>query len=211
VIEKRFLEHECKQMKREAELKSPSGQTAWHYYQLWMRAQNRMPPPAATFLTSKYFRTFIEFVKFSKSVDLPVPERFIKVMVMKGFSPTMWRNDEVYSIYIEWLDRKMSPLDQAKLSITTLMSYSEKHEIPIDEVFDRMPVQDAIHLIRVRKLSPWLLMFSRTFRVLFTIRTTPEQKIIMENLIRPSYWADKRDDHADAVAIIKTLVAEMGI
>lgn len=205
------MQHECKQMKREAELKSPTGQTALHYYQLWMRNMKRMPPPAATFLASKYFRTFIEFVKFTKTVDLPMPEKFIWLMVQKSYTPTMWRNDDVYSMYIEFLDRKTSPVDQAKLSIKTLMDYTEKKGIDISEAFNAMTPPEVIHLLRVRRLSPWLLLFSKSFKNLFQNRTTPEQKIIIENLVRPEYWAEKKDDHPDSVAIIKTFVAEMGI
>ena len=211
VREDRYLQHECKQMKREAELKSPTGQAALHYYQLWMRNMKRMPPPPGTFLTSKYFRTFIEFVKFSKAVDLPMPEKFIWLMVQKSYSPTMWRNDEVYSMYIEFLDRKVPPMEQARLSIKTLIDYAEKKDVDLSEAFNVMTAQEVIHLLRVRRLSPWLLLFSKTFKNLFQNRTTPEQKIIIQNLVRPEYWAEKKDDHPDSVAVIKTYVAEMGI
>lgn len=211
VLEHMYMKHECKQMKREKELKTVDGQTAWHYYQLWMRHQRRMPPGASAFTSSRYFRTFMEFVHFTKQVNLPAPEKFIWLMVQRNFTPTMWRNDDVYSIYIEWLDRKMSPLDQVKLSINTLLQVSDRKEITPDQVFVQMTAPEAIHMIRSRQLSPWLLMFSRTFRDLFLHRTSPEQRMIIENLIRPEYWAEQKDQHAADVAVIKTLVTEMGI
>lgn len=211
VLEDRFLAHNCKQMQREAELKSPTGQTAWHYYQLWLRAQKRMPPPAASFLSSKYFRTFINFVEFSRRVELPNVQKFIWLMVNKGFSPTMWTNNEVYTIYLEFCDRKVPPIEQATLSIDTLLKYTAEHGIELHEVFDKINIQDIIHLLHVRKLSPWLLLVSKSFRNAYINRTTDEQKIILESMIRPSYWPEKMAQHPEDVAKIKLMVNEMGI
>lgn len=211
VLEGRYLTHQCKQMKRDEEFRTPLGQAAWHYYQLWMRAMKRLPPPGPAFLSSKYFRTFINFVKFARRVELPRVEKFIWLMVQKDYSPTMWMNDDVYSIYLEFLDRKTSGIDSATLSIETIIAYSDKHEISLPEVFNHMPIQAIIHLLHVRKLSPWLLLFSKTFKEAFIHRTNPEQKIILENLIRPSYWPDKFAQSPDEVSKIKMLVAEMGI
>jgi hypothetical protein len=198
-------------MKREAELKSPVGQIALHYYQLWMRAQKRLPPPAGSFLASKYFRTFINFVKFCQRVELPRVEKFIWLMVTKNYPPTMWMNDDVYAIYLEFCDRKTPPLDQATLSIDTLMKYADTNEFELHGVFDKMPIQTMIHLIQVRKLSPWLLLFSKSFKNAFINRTNPEQKVILEHMIRPEYWPDKMAQYPAEVAKIKTLVTAMGI
>lgn len=205
------MQHKCKQMKRDEELRSPEGQAALNYYQLWMRSMKRMPPPASSFLTSKYFRTFINFTQFAKRVDLPRPDKFIWLMVQKGFSPTMWTNDDVYAIYVEFLDMGAKPMEQASLSIETIMSYADKHEIDLSEVFVHMEIHDIIHYLHVRKLSPWLLLFSKTFKQSLVQRANSEQQIILENLIRPEYWPAKFERHPDEVATIKRLVAEMGI
>jgi hypothetical protein len=176
-----------------------------------MRAMKRLPPPAGSFLTSKYFRTFINFTQFAKRVDLPRPDKFIWLMVQKGFTPTMWMNDDVYSIYIEFLDIGAEPIEQAKLSIQTLLAYSDKHEIDVSQVFVQMPMHDIIRMIHTRKLSPWLLLFSKTFRHALMNRANDEQKIILENLIRPDYWMTQFEKRPQEVATVKRLVAEMGI
>lgn len=211
VLEHRYLQHQCKQMKREEELKTPIGQAAWHYYQLWMRQLKRMPPPAASFLASKYFRTFINFTKFTKQVDLPKPDKFIWLMVHKQFQPTMWCTDDAYTLYLEFLDRKTSPLDQAKLSIETLLTLSERLDIDVSDVFSHLKPHDIIHALRTRRLSPWLLLFSKKFKKLFNEDASTEQKIIIESIIRPEYWGDKMADHADAVTTIKMLIGELDI
>lgn len=195
-------------MKRDEELKTPEGQTAWHYYQLWMRAQRRMPPPAASFLTSKYYRTFINFTKFVKSVELPRPEKFIQLMVTKTYQPTLWTNDEVYTMYMEHLDKRVPPLEQVKMSLETLIKVADSKEIDICDVFDHLKPNELIHMIRVRKLSPWLLLFSKKFKRIFREETTPEQKIILETLIRGDYWGDQMDQYPDEIVKIKEWISE---
>lgn len=211
VMEHRFLEHKCKQMIREEEMKSPDGQAAWYYYGLWMRAQKRMPPPATSFMSSKYFRTFVEFVKFIKSVNLPAPDKFIWFMVQKDFTPPMWRSDEVYALYMEYIDRQMPPLEQVGLSIDVLTKRADRADVDISEVFNTFTVNELIHAVRTRQLTPWLLLFSKKFKGILVHTASAEQRIIMENLIRPEYWMGQMEQHAATVPTIKMLVSEMGI
>lgn len=212
VREDRFLAHKCKQMKKEEEFHSPTGQAAWNYYQHWMRQMKRLPPSGGqSFLSSKYFRTFINFVNWIKAVDLPRPEKFIWLMVQKDYPPTIWQTDEAYSLYLEFLDRKVPPLEQVNLSIETLFKYAEKTDVDISDIFTKMHPADLIQMLRTRRLSPWLLLCTTKFGAFFKNQTTPEQRIILETLIRADYWFDKMEQHDEDVVAIKKLVLAMGI
>lgn len=211
VLESRYLAHRCKQMSREQEFQSPMGQAAWGYYQTWLRTMKRMPPPPKSFLTSKYYRTFINFAQFVNKVDLPRPEKFIWFMVEKSFQPTMWMSDDVYVLYLEFLDYKVSPLEQAKLSVETLLNIADKNDIDVSKVFDVMHPQDLIHLIRTRKLSPWLLLNSKKFKQYYAGKITSEQRIMLETMVRPEYWGKKFAEHTKEIEIIKRYVAEMNV
>ena len=206
-----YLAHKCKEMLRDEELRTPAGQTALNYYQLWMRTMKRNAPTAAAFVTSRYYRTFNNFVAFSKSVDLPKPEKFIWLMVQKDYPPTIWATDDAYVMYLEFLDRKTSPMDQASMSIESLIKVADRCNVRIDEVFTVINAQDIIHMLRTRRLSAWLLLFSKKFQHMFVNETTTEQRLIIENLVRPEYWEDKIIEHAADVDTIKMLVSEMGI
>lgn len=210
VREHAYMDHECKQMKREAELKSPIGQAAWHYYQLWMRHKKRMPPPAAAFMTSKYFRTFINFAQFVKKVQLPLPDKFIWLMSKRDYPPTMWLNDEVYTQYLDFVDAKMPPIDQAKTSISTILDYADSHNIDVSDIFENINPNELIHLIRLRKLSPWLLLVSKKFAKMY-MSLNEEQQAILETLIKPDIWAEKKEKHKHDVNMIKLYVGELGI
>ena len=215
VREHRYLAHNCKQMKRIEELKSPNGQAAWNYYQLWMRELKRMPPPANAFLTSKYFRTFVNFTNFTKKVSLPRPDRFIWLMVEKKYQPNIWTSDDVYSIYLEYLDRKQEPIDSAKISIKTLLNYATQHNIDVSTVFDTIHPNELQQFLRVRQLSPWLLVYSKKFGDFYNNKTTQEQRIILDALIQFDYWAQKKEQYKETHPVetetIKKYIGELNL
>lgn len=211
VQERRYLVHECKQMARVKELQSPMGQSAWNYYQLWMRHQKRMAPSSGTFITSKYYRTFVNFAKFTKRVNLPRPEKFIWLMVHKKYSPTIWMNDEIYVEYIEYLDRQLDPKEQAKLSIETLFSYAEQQHVDVSCIFEVLNPNDLLQLIRVRAVSPWLLLQSDKFKLFYRDKLSPEQKVIIGSLIQPSYWEHKMAKCPEEIEVIKEWVGGLNI
>ena len=211
VHESRFLSHKCKHMKRLEEFQTPDGQAAWLYYQQWLRAQKRMPPPSKSFLTSKYYRTFINFAKHVKAVGLPKPDKFIWLMQEKTLQPSIWTSNDVYSIYLEHLDRNTSPVDQAKLSIDTLLNIADKAEMDVSNVFEKLAPNDVIHLLRTRQISPWLLLRSKKFKILFRDQASPEQQVILETLIRPDYWMVKFEKHPKELAEINKYVAALDL
>ena len=209
VRESRFINHTCKRMKRSEEIKSPRGQAAWNYYDMWMQAKKRQRTQAENFIDSNYYMTFNNFVNFAKAVSLPCVDKFIKLMVHRDYPPTMWSSDAVYAEYIEYLDSQLHPLEQAKLSIKTLWKMAETLNIDISEVFDVITSNELVHLLRARVISPWLLLFSPRFSKFFNTNTSPEQKVIIETLIRPEHWAEMFDQHVTEIEEIKQYIREL--
>lgn len=206
-----YLSHKCKEMKRYEEFQSPTGQAALGYYQRWMRVMKRNPPAASAFLDSKYFRTFMNFAQFVAKVSLPLPDKFIWLMHEKGYPPTMWTNDDAYTQYLEFLDRQADPMDQVSLSIKTLLNIADKHDIDISDVFTVVKAPELMQLIRMRQLSPWLLLHSAKFKKFFRDNMTDEQKIILETLINPEYWFEQFEKRSKDAEKIKQYVAELNI
>ena len=117
VLEQRYLAHKCEQMERAEQIRTPLGQAALSYYQLWFKQQRKMIPTLSSFLESRYYKTFIKFAEFFQYVKLPMPHVFINLMITKKFQPSMWCMDEVYSLYLNYLDTKMQPIERVKLCV----------------------------------------------------------------------------------------------
>ena len=214
VREHAFMNHKCKQMKHEDEFKTIVGQSAWIYYQMWMKCKRRpidLDNPSI-FLSSSFFTTFIKFTKFIQKTKLPVPDKFIWLMVKKDIPPKMWTRDDVYSMYMDFIDSAMDPLVQIQTSINTLFDKSDIHNVDVSNVFEKIPPNELLHLIRLRQLSPWLLLFSKSFGVVIKNKMSSEQRIILETLIRPEYWGEKIGKLSpDTKEKIKQCVSELGI
>lgn len=211
IHEDRYLAHKCDAMKKLDELETPDGQAALNYYQQWMRAYKRLPPPASTFTTSKYFRTFVKFAEFVRKVRMPYVDKFIWLMKEKDISPTIWTNDEVYSLFLEFVDHKTTPMEQLKTSVDTILKYADRKEIEVSQVFQVMDPNELIVLVRTRQLSPWLLLFSKQFKKMLSERTSPEQKVIIETIIRPDFWVKRIQENQSHTESIKMCLQEMNL
>lgn len=198
-------------MIREDQFKTVTGQRAWIFYQQWMKNQRKMVPKARGFINSRFFNSFYRFAEYAVSVKIKDTQLFILVMVEKGIPPTIWTNSEVYAMYLEYFDASATPQQQADVSINTLFDLAEQYECDIGECFEKVPVNEYIQHIRARNLSPWILMFSSKFREMLSTRSTTEQQVIIETLIKPDYWIRKFQAAPDVVISMKRYVKEMGI
>jgi len=210
-LEDRFMNHECKEMRRDAEIKTPIGQAAYSLYEKWMKAQRRNVPKLETFLTSRYYNTFVKFAKFAKKVGLPDTDLFISYMIKTDIPPTIWVNDQVYAGYIEYLDKRADPTKQAQSTIDYLFKVADSLDVDVSEVFEHLDGNDVIQMLTRRQLSPWILINSPKFKQFLIHRVTDEQRITMEVIIRPKLWAEKKANHPDIIAQMKKYVQELNL
>jgi len=205
-----YLNHECKQMLRDAEIKTPLGQSAYSYYSKWMRIHRKVIPEISVFMTSRFYTAFIKFAQYVKDVHITNTDAFIQMMKEHDFSPFLWTNDQVYALYVEYIDRRSTPLQQVKMTIDTLFSVADELECGIEQVFNRLHPNEIMQLLRERRISPWLLLRSTAFKVMLT-KCTPEQQTMFESLIRPMYWTQKFNKNPEIVKLMNRYVDELGI
>jgi len=129
----------------------------------------------------------------------------------KDIAPAIWNSDAVYAIYLEFLDRKGDPNKQAEITINTLFDIAEEHECEVSDVFDVLTPNEVIHYLRQRRLSPWVLLNSKKFQQFFINKVSPEERIIMESIIRPHYWGQKFESRPDARELMRTYVSELNL
>jgi hypothetical protein len=211
VYEQRFINHRCKQMIRDEDFKTPIGQAAWLFYQKWMKAHRRHVPKVSAFLHSKFYNSFFKFAEFSKRTKIPDVDVFIWLMKEKDISPTIWTNDQVYVLYLEFVDHKLSPAKHAEITVNTLFDLSNNYGCDIAEVFNNIEPTEVIQLLRQRRLSPWILLHSSKFKQFFINKVSTEAKIIMESIIRPYYWSKKFKECQKDVSRMKLYVAELSL
>jgi hypothetical protein len=210
-LENRFMSHRCKQMIRDEQIRTPLGQTAWSYYQKWMTSYRRAVPSIETFLTSNYYTTFIKFAQFAQKVGLPDVDTFIWYMKEKDIPPVIWINNDIYASYIEFVDKKSDPNKQAQQTIDWLFKLATEFQVDVSEIFDYLNPNDVILMLHRRQISPWILLHSPKFKDFLVNKTTDQEKTIMQAIIRPDYWAEKKVKHPEIVTQMKKYVRELDL
>lgn len=198
-------------MVRDEEFRTPVGQAAWSYYQRWMKEHRRVVPRAESFIQSKFYNSFMRFAEFAQKVQLPDPESFIWLMKEKDMPPSIWVNDQVYTAYLEFLDRKATPLARAKTTINTLFKLAEEHKVEIHDVFTVLDPTEVIDLLRERRISPWILLNSPKFTRFFIDVCSAEQRLIVEAIIRPAYWSTQFQSYPDVRTKMEEMVKELSL
>jgi hypothetical protein len=210
VFEVRYLNHKCDKMQRREDIKSVLGQTAYSLYQLWFTTKKKTAPSVEAFLNSKQYKPFFKFAEFIKRLKISEPELFVRMMNEKNILPAHWTNDEMYAYYLEYLDRKLTPKQQASITIRMMEKITVAADCDMGDVFNVLQATDIIQLIRERKFSPWILLRSRKFMTKFELMTKEEQRIL-ESLIRFEYWKQKFQNRMTDKQYMDRLVKDMDL
>lgn len=208
--ERAFMAHECTQMVRSREIQTLIGQMAYGLYKLWLEKQRRKPPAPEGFCSSAYYSSFIKFARWAKETSIPDTEKYVELMVSAKIAPALWRRDDAYRIYLEHLDKKTDPYEQVNISVETIMTLSEGLEIQPAEVFSKFTSAEISELINQRRLTPWLLFCSKSFKDWINTLHEGDRKALMQN-IGIEYWSMRLERAPEVVKNVREIAQALGI
>jgi hypothetical protein len=209
--EARLEKHNCEEKKRFDYLQTMKGKSAYYCYKAWMNYQGRKVKDQDTFLNSKYFNNFKEFVLFCNRVGIPDRKHYVEYMADKSMTPSHWTLPDVYEDYIRHFDASKTPKEMAEITVSTMFDLSEIFECQIGEVFEHMTSADIMRLVTARKLSPWILLFSKGFMTHLRTDTTAEQRILINTVISHKFWRTKFSEDPESTQMMKDIVEEFKI
>ena len=196
-------------MIRAEEFESSVGQAAWEFFKHWFNKQNRRVRSKDSFLTSRYYTSFMKFAKFVKDTNMPEPDRFVEWMIDKNYDPKMWTRDEVYRSYLEHLDRAGDPYIRAATTIKTIQRLMDEEHCQFHEIFEHITPQVVIHYLYSRQLSPWLLLHSPKFWGYYKNKLSNADRTIIDVLIRASFWKERFNKETEAAEAMKAMVKRL--
>lgn len=206
-----FDRHECEKLKRFKLCKTKKGLNAFEDYKYWLSRKGRTVKKLQTFMDSKFFNSFVEFQSFAADKGIPDKKLYMNFMTDYGLSPMLWRTENIYQKFIEYYDSETSPEFKAKLSLKTMMKLSNILECDIADVFDNLLPSEVARLIYERRLSPWLLLFSKRFKQYLHMLSDPSQHLMITTLIDPMEWQQRFRKEKEAVKKIKAIVSELDL
>lgn len=208
--ERTFMKHDCTQMQRSREIQTSIGQQAYGLYKHWLEKQRRKPPVIEAFMTSAYYSSFIKFAQWCRETGIPDPVKYVELMVGEKIAPALWRRNDAYQMYLEYIDKRSNPMDQVATTVETLIALSEGLEIPMGDVFAQFSSGEITELIQQRRMSPWLLFCSKKFKEWIGTLHEGERRELMRN-IGIEYWTLRFEKAPDVVKNVKVIAEELGI
>ena len=208
--ERTWMKHECTAMTRSHEIQTILGQSAYGMYKVWLEKQRRKPPAVEGFISSAYYSSFYKFAQWCRETGIPDPQKYIELMIKEKIAPALWRRNEAYQIFLEYSDRKSDPYEQVNIAIDTILTLSEGLEIKPAEVFGRLTSGEITELIQQRRLSPWLLFCSKSFKDWIATLHEGERAALMTN-IGIGFWSEKLERSPDVVKNVREIATQLGI
>jgi hypothetical protein len=96
----------------------------------------------------------------------------------------MWISDEVYVQFINFIDNDIDPILQVTLSMDTMLNYADNNQIDIGDIFTTMSINELLYLIRIRRISPWILLLSKKFKQLVSGLSHEQQLLLLNTPIQ---------------------------
>jgi hypothetical protein len=204
------MKHECTAMTRSHEIQTVLGQMAYGLYKLWLEKQRRKPPAVEGFIASAYYSSFLKFAEWCRETGIPDPEKYIEIMLKDKIAPALWRRTEAYKMFLEWTDRRSDPYEQVSNTVETILALSEGLEVKPAQVFSQFTSGEITELIQQRRLSPWLLFCSKSFKDWTNTLHEGERRALFNN-IGIVYWSERLEKAPEVVKNVKLIAAELGI
>jgi hypothetical protein len=154
------------------------------------------------FLRTPSYPHFIRLIRFSKEVNLPDIEYYLKLMIASKRQPTTWCSDKSYRVFLQQINSSMAATDAIKMSAKELQDLSEKLDLSVREMVELMEVPEILQLVRQRRLSPWLIFNSDLLKKKFEALDEGMQKTAT-GIMDPNYWTVIMQQNGKAVLLAK--------
>lgn len=188
--ESTLARHICENKRRMLDQDQKQNRIAYQGWLLWRRlnmANVKNDRPYEDFITN---RNFIGFMKLSKRIiDLNIddPEDFVKYISMNSVPMNKWSSDVVYEEYTKTKTRKETVARAMERSMITITDWADKTGYDFTEYFEKVNTVDAVHDIRMGRISPWCIFATDQGSKLID-RLEPGQVQALVEYIEPTSW-----------------------
>ena len=207
--EKTLTVHVCEQKRRYLSKNEKHVQLALITYQKFYEVaqKNSSKKSFDDFVKSPYYNAFVKFGSFMANNYPIYPEKFIEFVIKSGVKLDHWCRDELYDTYVKEL-LKIEPADGAiQRTIKTMMDWADDKEAAWNHYFNYVNLNRATHDIKDGKISPWVLLNSKSGKDMLQ-KLNDEQLEIVSEYIDPIFWRGKFKKLPADVELVKEVIAE---
>ena len=204
--------HICVKKRRHADIDTPASRfglrTFQKFYEISMNSKK--PKTAQEFIDSSYYIDFAKFGNHVATLKPVYPEKFIEFVIKNGIDLKNWTKDSTYEVYIENLIKTEPAESATERTITNIVEWCNKNNIPFKDFFFSISTNEGAYLIKTGKISPWVLYLASSGEQLMA-RFSEEHGKMIGIMIDPGIWMRKFKKSDEDVEYIRNLLEQAGL
>ena len=211
--EKTLKVHICEQKRRHLQQKEKRVQLGFYAFNQFYKlsAGAKKEKSYTDFCKSQYYNAFVKFGSFISNVKPLYPEKYIDYVVTSRVKLDHWCKEEMYEKYAIELIRKEGVETALERSIMTMMEWAAENEpAPWNHYFQHIGLNTAVWNIKDGKISPWLILNSKTGKDMLS-KFNDEQLNMIYHVLDPSHWAMRFKRNPKDVELVKDVVKESNL
>lgn len=210
--ERTLYAHMCEPKRRAMQRDEKRVQTGYmtfnRFYQITQGAKK--DKTYEEFCHSAYYNAFVKFGSFINNVNPLYPDKFIDWTIKSGVKLDHWCRDELYENYL-YETIKTEPVENAvQRTIQHMMDWGDSSQAEFSHYFRYVNLNRAVHDIRNGKITPWILLNTKTGKEMLN-KFNDEQLDLIAPALDIPYWLKKFKSYPADVALVKEICKETSI
>jgi hypothetical protein len=162
------------------------------------------------FCKSSFYNAFVRFGSFVNNINPLYPEKFIDYVIKSGVKLDHWCRDELYEKYLYEMI-KTEPVESAmQRSLQTMMEWGDISQAQFNHYFNYVNHNRAVHDIRNGRISPWILLNTRSGKTMLEKFNNEQLDLISPALDLP-YWLNLFKKSPEDVELVKEICREADV
>ncbi len=211
--EKTLFVHVCEQKRRALAKTEKHVVVGYDAFNRFFKLVNKSKNENKTyeeFCKSPYYNGFVKFGSFVANVNPLYPDKFIDYVVASGVKLDHWCREELYEKYALDLIKTENVETALQRSVSHMLEWAEANNAQWNHYFLYVSLSRAVFDIKDGKISPWLVLNSKSGRDLLH-KLNDEQLAAISNIIDVPFWTSRFKKLPADVELVKQVVKESKI
>ena len=214
VRERTLISHMC-EMKRRFFNKNEKyvifGYNAWKTFYIMTGSAKTVNLTYKDFMESKYYLAFTKFGKHIIDINMVNPELFIRFVIKNHIKLDDWCKDSVYAEYVKDVCRREDVNTAMERQIKMITKWADETNEDWRDFFSKVEPGTAYKWIMAGRLSPWLLLNSKSAEKNLFPRFSDEQLAHIVNFFNMDYWKVRMAHDEEDTKFVKNILEDCGL
>ena len=214
VKERTLINHMCEAKRRyfnRDEKYVQIGFDAWKTFYKLTGALGSNEHTYKDFMKSNYYLAFTRFGKHVLDTNMVNPTQFIPFVIKKHIKLDDWCKDSIYEEYVRDICRREDVNVAMERQIKQNDKEAQYKNEELTKCFEKLPQGMTYKMITTGKLSPWILLTSKSSETHLFPRFSDEQLLHIADFINFDYWRIKLIQDEEDTLFVKKILEDNGL